>query len=93
MNDHLVGKCLATICAQIVIGCDIRVNKELQGMSELPIIQCSTRARADVVLCLEGTDFVVFVGEVNSSPMKETEFKAVYFGIEFLRLARCEMKN
>jgi hypothetical protein len=91
INDHLVGKCLKHISTIVGIDCDIYINNEVNGMSELPILGTSTRVRPDVLVAIRNCHkYVVgWAGEVLSSPMKETEFKAVYLGIDLLRLARC----
>ena len=82
INDHLTGKCLAQIYAEQGIDCEIMINHEVNGMSKLPSFHCSTQIRPDVLVTIcDGVKLVLgFAGEVLSSPMRETEFKAIFWG-------------
>lgn len=91
INDHIAGKCVAEMCSQAGVNCTIAINQEVPCMSLLTSFAASTHIQPDVVVhIIGGTPLVVgFLGEVLSSPMKETEVKAMLLGINFLRLVRC----
>lgn len=95
INDFIAGKCLEHICSLIGLDCITSVNKAVPGMSQLSSLATSTHIIyiPDVLVCVvDGMKRVVgLTGEVLSSPMKDTELKAIYLGIDLLRLVQCEL--
>lgn len=91
INDHIAGKCVEEMCLLAGVNSTITINEEVPCMSLLTSFAASTHIQPDLVVRIIGrTPFVVgFLGEVLSSPMKETEVKAMILGINFLRLVRC----
>ena len=95
INDHLTGKLLASICSDLSLDCITVIDKEIHGMSLLHPLYSSTHIRPDVLVrhC-DGVKLVVGItGEVLSSPMRETERKAMSVAINLLRLARCSQED
>ena len=95
INDHLTGKLLASICSDLSLDCITVIDKEIHGMSLLHPLHSSTHIRPNVLVrhC-DGVKLVVMItGEALSSPMRETERKAMSVAIDLLRLARCSQED
>ena len=72
---------------------DIDVDKSVQGMSALPVLETASLKRADVnVYDINRTKLVLQI-EVHSSPIRDTVCKAIYGAADLLRLLRYTDEN
>ena len=72
---------------------DIDVDKSVQGMSALPVLETASLKRADVnVYDINRTKLVLQI-EVHSSPIRGTVCKAIYGAADLLRLIRYTDEN
>ena len=69
------------------------MDKSVQGMSALPVLETASLKRADVNVYDKNRTKLVLQIEVHSSPIRDTVCKAIYGAADLLRLLRYTDEN
>lgn len=88
VSDHVACKCMEEICNSIDPNFEIRINREIGLLSQMSAMNASTHQRPDGVAINKFKHSIALLYDVQSSPMRYTEEKAIMGAANFIRFMR-----